>query len=269
MWALFLENCRYVLRSKMVVLVILFSTLVHLSGLKLINHLTVSIQEVVTVMGPKEAIRVGFYIQLFTALSIASVYGVWMAPYAHRGERSLLTHVLPVSKVYFPLCYGLCCGLLLIINEVILLMSFGWVMGFSFYSSDIFPWGSLIKTCMFQTLCLEVLMLSLALSSLVVGQINTVFLGATSLFVMQILGTFSHFFSKDPKFSLFTFKGLFVFVYEKLPPIGDFIFDFNLLSKGESVSFENLGLWLIWWLIICFLFVIKIRYPSNIRGSEG
>lgn len=268
MWPLFLENCRYVLRSKMVVLVVLFSALVHLSGLKLINHLTVSIQEVVTVVGPKEAIRVGFYLQLLTALSIASVYGVWMAPYAHRGDRSLLTHVLPISKINFPICYALSCGLLLLINEFILLVSFVWVMGFSVFSSGAFPWSAALKTFMFQTLCLEVLMLSLALSSLVFGQIITVFLGAGSLFVMQILGTLSHFFSKEPNFSLLTMRGAFVFLYEKLPPIGDFIFDFNQLSKGESISLRNLGLWIIWCLIICVMFVIKIRYPTNIRSTE-
>lgn len=269
MLALFQENCRYVFRSKMVILIILFSALVHVSGLKLINHLTVSVQEVVTVMGPKEAVRIAFFLQLFTALSVASVYGVWMAPYAHRGDRSLLTHVLPVSKATFPICYALCCGLLLVLNQLVLLGSLAWVMGTSALSAATFPWESAIKTFLFQTLCLEVLMLSLALSSLWLGQITTVFLGAGSLFVMQILGTLARFFQQDPSFSILSAKGLVVFVYKNLPPVGDFIFDFYSLSKGGEIALRNIISWLVWLGIISLIFWAKIRYPSQVRSTEN
>ncbi len=250
-------------------MILVFSTLVHYSGLKLLNHLTLSIQNVVSVVGPNEAIYAAHFLQLFTSLSIAAVFGIWMAPYAHRGERSLLTHVLPLSKVKFSFCYVLCCVVLLLINELVLLGSFGVVFGFSSLAKGSFSLILAVKTFAFQTLCLEVLMLALALSSLILGQVTTVFLGGSSLFIMQVLGTFARFFKQGPEFSLLSPKGLLVFIYHKLPPVGDFIFDFMGVMKNGIVPVEHLILWMFWFIAFNLLFWFKVRYPIQARSTEA
>ena len=65
MWALFNENCRYVFRSRMVYLILGFSSVVHYVGMKFLNHLTVSIQGSVSVLGPKEAIYSALFFSVF------------------------------------------------------------------------------------------------------------------------------------------------------------------------------------------------------------
>jgi len=269
MWPLFIENCRYILRSRMILLVLLFSTLVHYSGLKLVSHLTLYIQNSVTVLGPAEMLTVSLYLQLFTALSIAAVYGIWMAPYAHKGERSLLTHVLPVEKIKFPICYSFCCGLILMINELVLLAVFWSIKGAQTFSFSELPWNNLINAFAFQTLCLEVLMLFLALGSLVLGHVATVFLGASSLFIMQILGAMSSLVKNSPETPFFSLKGLFVFLFEKLPPVGNFLFDFHRVVKGENILGSHLILWCSWLVVAHLLFWVKIRYPSKNRSTEA
>lgn len=269
MWTLFQENCRYVFRSRMVFLILIFSSIVHYAGLKLLNHLTLSIQGVVSVIGPKESVYTAVFIQLFTALSISAVYGVWIAPYVHRGERSVLTHVLPINKIKFSICYVICCSLLLLINALVMIGSFAGVFGISALEKAIFPWGLLLKAFAFQTLCLDVVMLGLALSSLIFGQVATFFIGGTSLFVLQILGTVARLFRESTPPSLLSGKGILVLIYEKLPPIGDFIFDFKEVMTGGKVTLEHISLWLVWLVILNLLFWFKVRYPSQARSTEA
>ena len=269
MWTLFQENCRYVFRSRMVYLILIFSSVIHYAGLKLLNHLTLSIQGVVSVIGPKEAVYTAVFIQLFTALSISSVYGIWIAPYAHRGERSVLTHVLPINKIKFPICYVICCSLLLLINFIVMVGSFASVFGFAAIGKQIFPWGLLLKAFIFETLCLDVVMLGLALSSLVFGQVATFFIGGTSLFVLQIVGAAARLFRESTPPSLFSGKGLLLLIYEKLPPMGDFIFDFKEVMIGGRLGLDHLVLWTLWLVILHLLFWFKVRYPSQARSTEA
>lgn len=269
MWTLFQENCRYVFRSRIVYLIFIFSSVVHYAGLKLLNHLTLSIQGVVSVIGPKESVYTAVFIQLFTALSIASVYGIWIAPYAHRGERSVLTHVLPIKKIKFPICYVICCSLLLLINSLVMIGSFASVFGLSAIGKEIFPWVILLKAFIFQTLCLNVVMLGLSLSSLVFGQVATFFLGGTSLFVLQILGAAARLFRESTPPSFYSGKGLLVLIYEKLPPIGDFIFDFKEVMTGGKLALGHVLLWAVWLIILNLLFWFKVRYPSQARSTEA
>ena len=269
MLVLLQENCRYVFRSKMIYLILVFSSLVHLAGMKFLNHLTLSIQGVVSIIGPKEAVYTALFLQVFSSLSIASVYGIWMAPYAHRGEKSILTHVLPVPKIQFPICYIICCGLLLLINFIVMIVTFASVFGFSSLNPELFPWIFILKTFLFQGLCLEVLMLGLALSSLMFGQVATFFISGSLLFVLQIVGTFARFFKEAAEESYFSAKGILVWLYLKLPPFGSFVFDLKELMSSGRIPFENLILWVVWLVLFSLLFWAKVRYPNPARSTEA
>lgn len=266
---LFLENCRYISRSRMVYLILVFSSLVHYGGMKFINQLTVSIQGVVSILGPKEAMYTALFLQIFTALSISSVYGIWIAPYAHRGDRSVLTHMLPVSKNSFPICYILCSSLLLLINFGVMLTMYSLVYGSLFSSSNPVSLLLLLKAFCFELLCLEVVMLGLAVSSMYFGQVASVFIGGSFLFVLQILGTFARLFKENIGSATFSLKRLFIWGYHSLPPIGDFIFDIKNILTGESLPFHNLLLWIAWLLILIFIFRFKIRFPTQNRSTEA
>jgi hypothetical protein len=269
MLALFFENCRYVFRSRMVFLILIFSSMVHYAGLKSLTHLTLSIQGQISVLGNKETLYLALILQLFTGLSIACVYGIWMAPYAHRGERGVLTHVLPVEKIKFPICYAFCCGLLLFINELVMIGTFALVFGLSNLSSAEFAWSMVLKMFLFQTLCLEVLMLGLAVSSLVFGQVATFFIGGSMLFVVQVLGALARFFQQSQQFSPFSAGGIMVAIYQNLPPVGDFVFDFKKILSREAISSHHLSLWFLWLILFTLLFWRKIRFPSQTRSTEA
>ena len=158
MWNLFLENCRFISRSRMIYLILIFSSMVHYAGMKFLNHLTLSIQGVISTLGPKEAIYTAFFLQIFTGLSISSVYGIWVAPYIHRGDRSVLTHMLPISKVKFPICYVNCCALLLLVNLGVMFGTYVIVYGGLKFGAESISWLFILKTILFEILCLEVVM---------------------------------------------------------------------------------------------------------------
>ena len=269
MTALFLENCRYVLRSRMVLFVLVFSSIIHYSGMKFLNHVTLSIQGAVSILGPKEAVYTALIFQIFTSLCIAAVYGIWMAPYAYRGERGVLTHVLPISKINFPICYLLCCGLLLLINQLVMIGSYAGVFGFAAVLKPEFPWWFLGKTFLFQLLCLEVVMSGLAVSSLFFGQVATFFIGGTFIFVLQILGAIASVFSGKPGQEVYSSTGILFLIYKNLPPVGEFLMDIKKLITGETVSEQHWLLWFVWLLIFNGLFFMKTKYPTQERSTEA
>ncbi|MBM4316617.1 MAG: hypothetical protein FJ116_03965 [Deltaproteobacteria bacterium] len=266
---LIIGNCRYIFRSRMIFLILIFSTLVHVAGLKFVNHLTVSIQGVISVLGPKQEMYAALFLQLFTGLSIATVYGIWMAPYAHRGERSILTHMIPISKYHFPLCYLFCCALLLAINIFVMVVSYVFVFGPTTLSSPEFSWTILAKTFVFELISFEVVMLGLAVSSLSFGQVATFFIGGCFLFVLQILGAIARLFSENTELTKVSSKGWLVWTYEKLPPVGDFIFDLKTLISEGKFNFEHVILWTVWMLFFVAVFRWKIRYPIQQRSTEA
>lgn len=253
----------------MVYLILLFSFLVHYSGMKFINNLNLSINGAVSFLGPKESLYTALVLQIFTALSISSVYGIWIAPYAHRGDRSVLTHMLPVSKMNFPLCYVFCCALLLISNFAVMIATHSIVHGGLLFSSDIISFGLLIKAFLFELLCLEVVMLALSVSSMYFGQVATVFIGGSFLFALQIFGTFARLYKENVGTSLLSPKHIIVWLYYSLPPIGDFIFDLKGIITADPLPLNHLLLWTGWLVGLIFVFKLKIRFPLKTRSTEA
>jgi hypothetical protein len=150
-----------------------------------------------------------------------------------------------------------------------MMFSYVFVFGLTTLSSPEFSWAILAKAFVFELISFEVVMLGLAVSSLSFGQVATFFIGGCSLFVLQILGAVARLFSENPDLTKFSPKSWMVWIYEKLPPVGDFIFDLKTLMFDGTFNFAHLTLWTVWMLIFVAIFRWKIRYPIQQRSTEA
>lgn len=265
---LLLQNLRHIVRTRLLVAMFFFSFLIQFLGVKALHSATIYFQGVVTTIGVKEALLIALLFQLFTGAFLAAVYGIWMIPYAHQGLRSLLTFTLPVSKWKFPAAYVVSMGALLVLQHLILLLSFGMNFGFGVFGRGEFPWNGLMVCLCVETVAFEMITFAFACSSMLVGAIPTLFLGAGLFVILQGLAILF-------RFNVGQFLGgqsegfnLMHRIYEKLPPTGELVFDLRTTFARPSWLGCHLVLWVAWLAVFILLFRYKIRYPSSLRGGE-
>lgn len=269
--ALLKQNLRHIVRTRLLVFLLLFSFLIQYVGVKILRSMTINFQGIISTIDSKDALFIGLVFQLFTGAFLAAVYGIWMVPHAHQGQRSQLTFTLPVSKWAFPLAYSLSMLGLLALQHGILFICYWMNFGWETLVATRFPWQSVAICVCFETLAFEMFLFAFAFSSMTLGQIPTFFLGASVFFSLQVAGALFRFSMDKPsvlmtgKFSqLETARS----VYQKLPPVGDLIYDLRQNFLKPDWKHPSLMLWAIWLAIFVLLFRYKLRYPSHTKSAE-
>ena len=113
----------------------------------------------------------------------------------------------------------------------------------------------------YETIAFEMCMFAFAFSSMTLGQIPTFLLGATVLFLLQIAGV-------AVKVGIaYEGKETLKWFYEKLPPVGDLVYDLRQNYVTPDWSHPNLLLCAIWLLVFVLLFRYKLRYPTKTKGE--
>ena len=249
-WILLKESLRYIVKSRLLFLLLIFSFLLHYVGLSLVRQATFSFQGIVSTVGPREGMFVSIYLSLFMGLFLSAIYGVWMVPYFHQGERSLLTFVLPVSKWLYPFVYALSFLILILLEYGILLGSFTWVFGKEAVFSPRFSWGALGTCMLIETLAFEFLLFFFGTLSMSVGQMMTLFIAAGTFIVLQVAGTLF-------RFGFESYSE----IYRLLPPLGELIFNIKQTFSQGIFPSGHLALWFVWFVLGIFLFRFSLRHP--------
>lgn len=255
------ETIRYVIRARLPLLLLVFSVLLHYTGLSIVRQTTVATQGFISTVGPREGMFVSIYLSLFMGVFLAAIYGIWMLPFFHQGERSLLTFVIPVSKWFYPICYALTFLGLIMLEFCILFGSFAWVFGKQALFQSWFSWRA-VFTCLFiQVLAVETLVFFFGFLSIALGHIMTLFLMAGSFIVLQVAGTLfrfglDHFAEEMGGNLLMSYK-----IYQWLPPLGELIFNLKQTFSQGGVPTQHLFLWGFWLVVSLGLFRLVIRRP--------
>src|SRR5207245_1936791 len=107
----------------------------------------------------------------------------------------------------------------------VMLLSFGLNFGFDSFSGPDFPWAGLRMALILETLAFEVFMFAFALCSMVTGQIPTFFLGALTVFLLQISGALLRVDIAQIAPESGEKVELARAIYNALPPVGELVFD--------------------------------------------
>lgn len=268
MRSLILYNLRHIFRSKLFYLFFAFSTMLHFFGLKLLHKLTITIEGVFQIIGPREGIFFSLYFELFIGVFLATVYGIWLVPHLHTGQRMPLSFSLPVSKWKFPVGYFCSFLVLILIEQAIFFASFGAVFGFESFWDAKFPWSGLISCTLLEVFAFETTMFGFALASIQFGQIATFFLAGAAFFVLQTTGSLLRL-GLDRYSESFGETLLMVQkVYRLFPPIGELIFDLKQGFSKSFESYEHFVVWAIWFIVFVSLFRLKLGFPTSKRISS-
>ena len=259
------QNSLHAIRSRLLLIVIIFSLALHYLSLKIVNGVKFINQGSVAVLGVKEALFGAIYIHLFVGIFVAAIYGIWMVPYLHSGRRGLLTCTLPVSKWMYPISYTLLLTGLIVIETAVLFLTFGSSFGFAEFSSSTFPWSSILITLGLEWLAFVSIMMGLAFCSLAFGPLVSFFVGIFYFFISQTSGVVTRVASfngadldDNPWFK----------VMSKLPPTGELVFQIKQTFRQGEYDLWHYSLWAIWWLVFTILFTLLLRYPQRPNRTE-
>jgi hypothetical protein len=268
-WALLKQNLRHIVRTKLLLVLLLFSFFIQYVGLKALHYATFHFQGVMTTVQGDFALFIALFFSLFTGAYISAAYGIWMVPYLHQGGRSSLTFTLPVSRWKFPLAYALTMLLLLLLQHAVMLLSYGLNFGFDQFSAVGFQWAGLAKSLLVETIVFEVFMFAFAIGSVIFGQLPTFFLGAGAIFLLQIGGAIFRISSSVglPAAPHDNYQ-LARLIYSYLPPVGELFFDMRL-AFYQPAKVPNLWLWIAWLGILMVWFRLKLQYPLRSKASES
>lgn len=258
------------LRNRFAALMILFSFFIHYFGLLVTKQATLSFQGVITEVGSRQAMFLSLYLSVFVVFFILVAFSLWIVPFFHRGERALLTFILPVSKWSFPLAYSAQYFLFALLEWAILVISFGLFFGWEELLAPRFSWGAVFQCFALVVVSTQALLFFLSGFSLLWGPLTTLFIGAAGFLGLQVLATLDRigFLSALAEQGSFFSKGLFQ-IHRILPPLGSLVFDLrDAFSKGE-LSFDHLALW-VWWALLGMVFLRwVITRPQHQTILEG
>lgn len=267
-FALLKFNLLHVLRYRLLVLMFAFSFLIQFVALKIMHAASINVEGVIFPIGPVRTLFLALFFQFFLGIFLSIVYGVWMVPYLHKGGRALVTYSLPVPKGAYLWAYGLTLLVLVFCQHCILLANYGFLFGFGSFFQETFPWRDFLGCLFLETVAFLACMYGLAVSSMTIGQIATLFLGAGTFFILQVFGGLSRIDAVQQFAS--TRPGLhwIMQIYTWLPPIGEMIFD---LKDGFflhlSVSYSVLK-WSVWALLLAFILYWRLCFPKMTRTTS-
>lgn len=250
-WPVFRFHLLQIYRSKLVLLWILFSLFVQYSAVRLMHASTVHYEQAQMTLGMREIVIALIYVQFFLGSVLATVYGIWVAPYLHEESRAPLTYALPVNKAVFPAVYFISFLSLYVVQAVAMFASLTTQFGISIWTNPEFPWAHVGAGSLLSILALEGLVFGLALFSLVFGKVSA-FLGGTALvMVLQV--------------SALVFKaewaqsGVWYRVYQFLPPLGETLVDLKETRFWEGQTGLHTLSWVVWLVLFATLFRLRLN----------
>lgn len=276
MIALTLQNLIHLVRSKLLLLVVVFSFGVQYLIVKLVKsatlYFTYSVQQEVHGIGVNETYYVAILASAFTGAFLAVVYGIWVAPFSHRGSRSALTHVLPVSRWAFPAAHALAFSVLILIHGLSLVIALGSNLGWSTIFTSEVPWKGMLLGFFAEVFVFYTVLFGSAVASMTLGAMPAFMM---SYFILGFLaaGKAVLFFQNaipgmaDPEAVPTT--GGFRWWFEKLPPMGDLPLDLRKTFESGALATEHLALWAIWLAAFVVWFRWKLRFPQRVRSAEA
>ncbi len=259
------QNALHAVRSRLLLIVIVFSFALHYLSLKVVNGIKFINQGSVATLGVREALFGAIYIHLFIGIFVAAIYGIWMVPYLHSGRRGLLTCTLPVSRWKYPVSYTLLLTGLIAVETLILFLCFGIAFGVNEFSTVSFPWSSVLITLGLEWLAFVSIMMGLAFCSLAFGSLVSFFVGIFYFFISQTSGVVT----RVASFNGATLEdNLWFKVLGKLPPTGELVFQIKQTFRQGEYDLYHYALWAIWWVVFAVLFMVKLRYPQRPNRTE-
>ncbi len=281
MIALWTQNLIHLVRSRLLIFILLFSTAVQYFAVKLVSsvslYITTSAQMNQSLVKESDSYFVAVVASYFAGTFLAAVYGAWIAPYLHRGSRSALTHMLPISRWAFPAAHALTFGVLLVLQFFTLLWALGANMGWDHVLTSSFPWKGVILCLLLQSLSFYVILFGSAAMSMLIGSLPTFFLAnlACSALVAaraivffsesRIAGEIGTGTQMSGTGSMNTLRT----ILDVLPPMGGLFIDLRKAFETQSLPTENLALWAIWLAAFVVWFRWRLSYPQKVRSSEG
>ncbi len=273
--ALWIQNLVHLLRSRLLICIILFSMVVQYYAVKLAKsaalYMSLSVQGSGTVIQESESYFVAVVASYFAGTFLAVVYGAWIAPYLHRGPRSALTHMLPISRWAFPAAHALTFLVLLVVQFITLIWALGANVGWETVFSAAFPWKGVLICFALQGISFYVILFGAAASSMVLGSLPTFFLTnmvCTALVFARAAVDFSES-DLASRLGNATPMSNLKRLLEMLPPMGDLLKDMRVAFVKQSFPTEHLALWAIWLALFVICFRWRLSYPHKVRSSEG
>ncbi len=273
LWVRVFNLFRYILihigRSKLLFVVSMFSLLLEYFGLKIIHFGTHAFNGILTEVGSKQGLFAMCFLMLFNGAFLAAACGIWLVPYLHQGNRAQLIFTLPVAKWKYPVAYAFSMLTLFVLQQVLSLGCYIVVFGPKVIWGESFRWFFVLESSINYILAFESLTFAFAVSSLVFGQVIAFLLGTASILFLQVGAIFYH--VEWEKFveiqsPIFHWGR---WLYTKLPPVGELIFDLRKSMKNDLFDFHNFGLWIVWLLLFAILFWVKLQFPSISKTAEN
>lgn len=258
---------RHAIRSRLLFVLFIFSGAIDYVFLKVLRATTLQIQGEVSGLSSLDLVFSALLVQLFSGSLLAVVYGLWMIPYAHRGSRSGLTYVLPISRFSMVLSYSTTVLILLAVQMVIAVICLGGIVGWGFVFSSAFPYQKLVLSFLFQAVCFQFLSAMMAVGSLSFGQVVTFVLGSMIFVLLQITGGLL-------RIEMVQLMGAAMDgfetarrIYQWLPPIGEFLYQLKELFWSGSFGVQQWVTWGLWWVAAHALLTLRLGFPS-LNSSE-
>jgi hypothetical protein len=274
--ALWAQNLIHLVRSRLLIVILFFTVFVQYFAVKLAKgasaYFSYSFQGNTTVLKQSESYFVAVIAGWFAATFLAAVYGAWIAPYLHRGPRSALTHMLPISRWAFPGAHALTFGVLLLLQLVALFWSVGTNFGWNEVFSAAFPFKAVLYCFLLQSLACYTILFGAAAASMMIGSLPTFFLTNLACTVL-VAAKGVIFFSENPVLeelgggtgTISTMRWL----LNKLPPFAELVPDLWAAFGKLQLPTERMALWAIWLGAFVVWFRWRLTYPHKVRASEG
>jgi len=258
------QTLLHLVRSKLVLLWLIFSFIVQFFSLEILGSISVSVNRVMTVLGVAETVGIAFLIELVTFIFLVVLYAIAIVPYLHRGSRVQLVFALPINRWHFPAVYTLILGGLMLLQFLTMLLALGLALDFSVFSDEIFPWRALLGAAVVQFLVSVLLMFYFSLGALFWGKIQAVLLGGIGIFVLLIMRFITHsdfFLQGEGKTWMKT-------IYHALPPFGDLVHHLKAQFDSPLVTDPAHLKWVVWIAIGVVVFHYKLGRPELTKSAE-
>ena len=260
----------HVMRSRLLIALLIFTFVVQLLGVRLLHSMTLVWQGIISSLDFRDVLFVALLFQLGSGGFLAAAYGLWIAPYLHRGHREQLTFCLPVGKWIFPVAHASMLFGLALLQHVILMISFAVNFGWGVFLKSDFPWAGTVSGFFLELIAFEFAMFAFGVGALVLGVIPSLFLGVVSVFVLQGLAAVVRF-KLDRYFLPWggdgdTWLGV---LNRWAPPFGELAYDLRKIFVKPVADWSVFGLWAIWLLVAMGGFWFLVTRPRLSRSSDA
>ncbi len=256
-------HLRHLSRSGILWTLLGISFFVEYLGISALKHSTLQWNGVIARFDQRDFLFVGMVLQFGMGVLFSTIFGLWILPHLHRGERVSLTFSLPIPKWKFVLSYLIVYGFIFLVQAALFLGAFFFSFGFD--SSKI-AWEALLWATLFQWLTLSTLSLYFSMLSLLIGPLSGFFLGSflmmLSLFAAIVLSLPIE--QWIPVQELKLAKSILTL----LPPIGEFPQNLRQIFMKKQLVSEAWIKWLFWWAGLNGILIFLLRFPKLSRTSD-